>query len=90
MLPRRNRGIEKGACNPVARDAFRLYTGMRRAAVFGLEWTRIDLSAMRLRVGDTKTDEPPEFPIARQLAAILECRLADRIEKLIRAGEPGF
>ena len=80
VLPCWHRGLETAVRNPVARDAFRfgLYTGMRRAEVFGLEWARVDLGAGVLRIEETKTDEPLEFPVTRQLAAILERRLAAR------------
>ena len=62
------------------RDGFRfgLYTAMRRAKVFGLEWARVDMERAVLRVEDTKSGEPLEFPVTRQLAAILEHRLAER------------
>ena len=64
VLPRRHRGFETAVRNPVARDAFRfgLYTGMRRAEVFRLRWTQVDLGALTLRVEETKTGEPLEFP----------------------------
>ena len=80
VLPRWHRGIETVVHNPVARDAFRfgLYTGMRRAEVFGLEWARVDLDGMTFRVEDTKTGEPLELPVTRQLVAIFERRFADR------------
>ena len=80
VLPRWNRGIEAGVRNPVGRDAcrFGLYTGMRRAEVFGLRWTQVDFGAMTLRVEETKTGEPLELPVTRQLAAILERRAAER------------
>ena len=80
VLPRWNRGFETAVRNPVARDAFRfgLYTGMRRAEVCGLEWARVDMAAMTLRVDDTKSGAPLEFPVTRQLAEILERRLAER------------
>ena len=80
VLPRWYRGIETTVHNPVARDAFRfgLYTGMRRAEVFGLEWARIDLDRMTFRVEDTKTGEPLELPVTRQLVAILQNRFAER------------
>ena len=80
VLPRWHRGIETVVQNPVARDAFRfgLYTGMRRAEVFGLEWARVDLDGMTFRVEDTKTGEPLELPVTRQLVAILRRRFADR------------
>ena len=66
--------------NPITREAFRfdLYTGMRRAEVFGLEWARVDMEARVLRIEETKAGEPLEFPITRQLAAILERRFAER------------
>ena len=80
VLPSWHRGFETAVRNDVARDAFRfgLYTGMRRAEVFGLEWVRIDMGRAVLRVDDTKSGEPLEFPVTRQLAAILERRLAER------------
>jgi len=80
VLPRWYRGIETAVHNSVARDAFRfgLYTGMRRAEVFGLEWARIDLDRMTFRVEDTKTGEPLELPVTRQLVAILQDRFAER------------
>ena len=73
-------GIEAAVRNPVARDAFRfgLYTGMRRSEVFGLRWTQVDFAAMTLRLEETKTGEPLELPLTRQLAAILERRFAER------------
>ena len=80
VLPRWHQGIETVVRNPVARDGFRfgLYTGMRRAEVFGLEWARIDLDRMTFRVEETKTGEPLELPVTRQLVAILQRRFADR------------
>ncbi len=80
VLPRWHRGIEAAVRNPVARDAlhFGLYTGMRRAEVFGLAWARVDRAAMVFRVEDTKTGAPLALPVTRQLAAILERRLAER------------
>ena len=80
VLPGWHRGFETAVCNDVARDAFRfgLYTGMRRAEVFGLEWSRVDMERAVLRVEDTKSGEPLEFPVTRQLAAIVERRLAGR------------
>ena len=80
VLPSWHRGFETAVRNDVARDAFRfgLYTGMRRAEVFGLEWARVDMERAVLRIEDTKSGEPLEFPVTRQLAAILERRLAER------------
>ena len=36
-------------------------------------WGRVDLERWLLRVEETKTGEPLELPITRQLAALLEC-----------------
>ena len=66
--------------NPVARGAFRfgLYTGMRLTEVIALASTQVDMASMTIRIEDTKNGEPLEFPVTRQLAAILECRFAER------------
>ena len=50
---------------------------MRRREIVSLRWERIDLDRRFLRVEETKTGEPLELPITRQLAAIFERRLAD-------------
>ncbi len=53
-------------------------TGMRRTEVFGLRWAQVDLDARVLRIEETKTGEPLEFPVTRQLAEILKRRRAER------------
>ena len=53
---------------------------MRFSEVIELRWDRVDLDAMTLTVEDTKTGEPLAIPVVRQLAAILERRLAERGE----------
>ena len=80
VLPCWHRGIERGVKSPVARDALRcgLYTGMRISEVIGLRWERVDLGALTLAVEETKTGGPLELPVTRQLAAVLERRLAER------------
>ena len=80
VLPCWHRGIERGVRSPVARDALRcgLYTGMRISEVIGLRWERVDLAAMTLMVEETKTGGPLELPVTRQLASVLERRLAER------------
>ena len=64
----------------MARDAFSfgLFTGILLTEVIALAWSQVDRPAMTIRIEDTKTGEPLEFPITRQLAAILERRFADR------------
>ena len=80
VLSRWHKGIETAVRNPVGRDAFRfgLYTGMRRDEVLGLRWEQVDLEVMTLRVEETKTSEPLELPVTRQLATIFERRLSER------------
>ena len=79
-VARWHRGFETAVRNPVARDGFRfgLYTGMRLTEVIALAWSQVDMAAMTVRIDDTKTGEPLEFPVTRQLAAILERRFAER------------
>ena len=80
VLPRWHRGIEAAVKSPVAQDALRLglYTGMRHSEVLELRWERVDMDAMTLTVEETKSGEPLEIPVVRQVAAILERRLAER------------
>ena len=47
---------------------------MRRGEIMELCWDRVDLKRRILRVEETKTGEPLELPITRQLAALLERR----------------
>ena len=80
VLPRWWAGIEEAeGLTPVIRDIFLVgfYTGMRRGEIIGLRWERVDLEGRILRVEETKTGEPLELPITRQLAAIFDRRRAD-------------
>ena len=80
VLPRWRAGIEAAVPSPATRDIFLigLYTGMRRGEVVSLRWERIDLERGVLRVEETKTGEPLELPVTRQLAAIFDRLRADR------------
>ena len=51
---------------------------MHLTEVVALAWTQVDMAAMTVRIEDTKHGEPLEFPVTRQLAAILERRFAER------------
>ena len=79
VLPCWRAGIEAEVHNSAIRDAlwFGLYTGMRREEVLTLRWERVDMNALKFRVEHTKSGVPLELPITRQLAAILERRLAE-------------
>ena len=76
LLPAWDRGIQEGVRRPEVRDFFRfgLYTGMRRGEVLGLRWERVSLAEGRFLVDETKTGEPLELPVTRQLAALLARR----------------
>ncbi len=79
VLPRWRVGIEAADLDPEIRDIFLIgvYTGMRRGEIVSLRREQVDMERRVLRVEETKTGEPLELPITRQLAAILERRLAD-------------
>ena len=79
VLPRWRTGIEAAGLEPEIRDIFLIgiYTGMRRGEIVSLRREQVDMERRILRVEETKTGEPLELSITRQLAAILERRLAD-------------
>ncbi len=79
VLPRWKKGIVETVSTPCVRDAFwfGFYTGMRLREVLPLCWDRVEKTNMVFRVEETKTGAPLELPITRQLAAILQRRLAD-------------
>ena len=76
VLPRWRAGVEAAGLPPAHRDIFTIgaYTGMRLGEVVSLRWECIDLDRGILRVEETKTGEPLELPLTRQLAAVLERR----------------
>ena len=80
VLPCWKKGIEAAVGMASARDAlwFGLYTGMRIDEVLSLRWERVDMAVLVFRVEETKTGEPLELPVTRQLAAILKRRWATR------------
>ena len=80
VLPRWRAGIDAVDFAPVFRDIFLvgLYTGMRLGEIIALRWEKVDLQQCILRVEETKTKNPLELPITRQLAAILERRWSER------------
>ncbi len=90
VLPRWHRGIEIAVRNPVARDALRfgLYTGMRRAEVFGLAWARVDRAAMVFRIEDTKTGAP--LATSRRPATRGHSRTPPGRTRPRSRGEPGL
>ncbi len=74
VLPRWRAGAEAVGLPTPHRDIFLIgaYTGMRLGEVVSLRWERIDLDRRILHVEETKTGEPLELPLTRQIAAVLE------------------
>ena len=88
VLPRWRAGVEAVGLSADHRDIFTIgaYTGMRLGEVVSLRWERIDLDRRILRVEETKTGEPLELPLTRQLTAVFERRR----EESGGAGEEGW
>ena len=80
VLPCWRRGMEAVVKNPVHLDVllFGLYTGMRRGEVMALRWEDVDLGKGLFRVEETKTGQPLELPLTRQLGEALARRRAGR------------
>ena len=83
VLPAWERGIREGVRRAELRDFFRfgLYTGMRRGEVLGLRWDRVALEEGRFFVDETKSGEPLDLPVTRQLAALLARRSEARTSR---------
>ena len=79
VLPCWRAGIEAEVSAAMERDAFwfGMYTGMRLNEVLPLRWERVDREGLVFRVEETKTGEPLELPVTRQLGAVLERRWED-------------
>ena len=92
VLPRWCAGIDAVELEPAIRDIFLigLYTDMRMGEVVSLRWERVDLERGIFRVEETKTGEPLELPITRQLAAIFERRRAGAAETGVKPGAGSF
>ena len=69
-----------------AEEKIRMVLEGLRGEIVSLRWERIDLDRRILRVEETKTREVLELPITRQLAAILDRRLAEAQSPL--SGKP--
>ena len=76
LLPAWDQGLREGVRRAEVRDYFRfgLYTGMRRGEVLALRWDQVGLEDGRFVVDETKTGEPLELPVTRQLRALLARR----------------
>lgn len=55
-----------------------LFTGLRRAEVFGLEWSRVNMLGRYFWIDETKNGDPLELPITDTLYAIFDRRKAIR------------
>ena len=71
----RDRGAQLGPARCLPLGA---YTGMRLTEAVAFAWSQVGMAAVTVRIADTKRGEPLEFPVTRQLAAILERRFAER------------
>ncbi len=75
-LPRWHKGIWAAVRQPATRDIFWVgqYTGMRLGEILALRWEQIDLRQRVLCVEETKSGQPLELPLTRQLESILKRR----------------
>lgn len=61
-----------------------LFTGLRRAEVFGLEWSRVNMLGRYFWIDETKNGDPLELPITDTLYAIFDRR------KEVRANDVAY
>ena len=82
VLPRWRARVDAAGLPPAHRDIFTIgaHTGMRLGEVVSLRWKRIDLDRGILRVEETKTGEPLELPLPRQLTAVPRPRAGTKAE----------
>lgn len=68
-----------------------LFTGLRRSEVFGLEWSRVNLSGRYFWIDETKNGDPLELPITNTLYQIFDRRKKQRKgkERYVFAGAKG-
>ncbi len=57
-----------------------LFTGLRRAEVFGLEWDRVNLGGGYFWIDKTKNGVPLELPITKTLSEIFKRRWNNKID----------
>jgi len=81
--------MEAAVKNPVHFDVllFGLYTGMRLGEVTALRWADVDVERGLFRVEETKTGQPLELPVTRQLEEILARRMVGREDEAEKPGQ---
>ncbi|MDE0342120.1 MAG: tyrosine-type recombinase/integrase, partial [Deltaproteobacteria bacterium] len=65
---------------------FGLYSGMRRGEATALRWEDVDMGRGFFQVEETKTGQPLELPVTRQLEEILARRMAGREDEAEELG----
>lgn len=85
VLPQWRAGIEKAIDNPLHQDVFwfGLYTGMRRGEVLALHWANVDLRRRCFSIPETKTGEPLQLPVTRQILDVFQRRSEAGVNGLV-------